>query len=65
VSKEQDIETIGLTGAGNGRLEEEVDVSVVVPSENTRLIQEGHISVGHVLVELVERRLFETQKDAG
>lgn len=54
-----DIRTVGLTGGDGGSLAEIPDISVVVPSEKTQYIQEAHISVGHIAVELLERRLFE------
>jgi len=52
------IRTIGLTGADGGPLLSEVEVCVCVPSSDTPRIQEGHILVGHLLCEFVERELF-------
>jgi D-sedoheptulose 7-phosphate isomerase len=49
--------TIGLTGAGGGRLAAAVDVCIAVPADETPRIQEAHTVVGHVLCELVEREL--------
>ena len=49
--------TIGLTGKG-GRLKNKVDLAISVPSDNTQRIQEAHITIGHILCELVERELF-------
>ena len=53
------IKTIGLLGGNGGQLRELVDLAIVVPSTNTQRIQEGHIAIGHVLCDLVERTLFE------
>jgi D-sedoheptulose 7-phosphate isomerase len=50
--------TVALTGARGRRLAEVADYCIVVPSEETPRIQEGHILVCHVLCELVERELF-------
>jgi len=52
------ITTIGLTGGTGGTLAGMVDVSLrVSDSTHSARIQETHILVGHVICELVERRL--------
>jgi D-sedoheptulose 7-phosphate isomerase len=52
------IATIGLTGGSGGELATRVDVSLRVSASTlSPRIQETHILVGHVLCELVERRL--------
>lgn len=50
--------TVGLTGRDGGRMRELCGEVLVVPSEATERIQEGHITVIHLLCELVERMLF-------
>jgi D-sedoheptulose 7-phosphate isomerase len=45
--------TVGMTGSG-GRLTEEVDYCIRVPSTRTPRIQEAHIVLGHILCELIE-----------
>lgn len=50
--------TIGLTGKDGGRLREMCDEVLLVPSDATERIQEGHIAVIHLLCELVERTLY-------
>lgn len=52
--------TIGWTGRDGGKLAALVDHAFVVPSAVTARIQETHITLGHVLCELVESELFET-----
>ena len=52
------IRTIGLTGRTGGRLASMVEVPLVVEAESTQHIQETHITVGHILCELVEESLF-------
>jgi D-sedoheptulose 7-phosphate isomerase len=49
--------TIGMTGRG-GRLAECADVVFTVESSITARIQETHITMGHLLCELVDRILF-------
>ena len=57
-ARERDALTIGLTGRDGGRMREICDISLVVPAEATERIQEGHITIIHLLCELVERTLF-------
>ena len=57
--REIGIKTIGLTGGDGGTLAGAVDVSLrVSASKLSARIQETHILVGHVICELVDRRLF-------
>jgi len=46
--------TIGWTGGTGGNLVGMVDYAFVVPSTLTARIQESHITLGHVLCELIE-----------
>jgi D-sedoheptulose 7-phosphate isomerase len=50
--------TVGLTGESGGRMPDRVNVIFRVPSRVTPRIQETHILLGHILCELVDRRLF-------
>jgi D-sedoheptulose 7-phosphate isomerase len=50
--------TIGLTGRDGGRLRPLCDEVLVVPSDAAERIQEGHITIIHILCELIERTLF-------
>jgi len=49
--------TIGLTGRG-GKLAECADLVFRVESDTTARIQEAHITLGHILCDLLERTLF-------
>lgn len=51
--------TIGWTGGTGGKLVGLVDQCFIVPSTVTARIQESHITLGHVLCELIEEELFE------
>jgi D-sedoheptulose 7-phosphate isomerase len=51
--------TIGWTGGKGGKLAGLVDHCFIVPSTVTARIQESHITLGHVLCELIEEELFE------
>lgn len=55
---EKSISVVGFLGGKGGKLAEMCDVPIIVPSENTQRIQESHITIGHILCEIVERELF-------
>ncbi len=52
------IKVIGLTGEDSGNLMEVADLTLAVPSRNTPRIQEAHITIGHIICNLVEKGLF-------
>jgi D-sedoheptulose 7-phosphate isomerase len=52
--------TVGLSGRGGGRMLDLCDECLVVPADATERIQEGHITLVHLLCELLERTLFPT-----
>lgn len=52
--------TVAWTGGTGGKLAALVDHPFVVPSTVTARIQESHITLGHVLCELVEETLLGT-----
>ena len=52
--------TIGLVGGDGGKLAEVADLVLIVPSDSTPRIQEVHITIGHIICELVERELTNT-----
>jgi D-sedoheptulose 7-phosphate isomerase len=56
------LRSVGLIGRGGGKLAGAVDVPIVVPSDVTARIQEAHITILHVLCELVEAALFSEEK---
>ncbi|HLG16041.1 MAG TPA: D-sedoheptulose 7-phosphate isomerase [Blastocatellia bacterium] len=50
--------TIALAGRDGGKLAQAVDVALVVEAASTQRIQETHITIGHVLCELIEEALY-------
>jgi D-sedoheptulose 7-phosphate isomerase len=53
------IRTIGLTGGSGGKMAGKVDFMLrVAEGNNSPRIQETHILVGHVICDVVDRRLF-------
>lgn len=52
-----DITTIGLTGAGGGKMAALSDILIAVPHRQTNHIQEAHIAIGHMICAMVEDNL--------
>ncbi len=50
--------TIGFTGKNGAEMPTRCDVCLKAPSESTPLIQQVHITAGHIVCGLVEQRLF-------
>jgi D-sedoheptulose 7-phosphate isomerase len=42
-----------------------VDLVVMVPSDNIQRIQEGHITIGHLICEVVEQMMSQKQWQGG
>jgi D-sedoheptulose 7-phosphate isomerase len=57
-AKDKGLLTIGFLGGNGGKLKDLVDIPVIIPSFNTQRIQEGHITVAHILCEGVETLLY-------
>lgn len=53
-AKKQAMFTIAMVGTDPNNMNELADVVIAIPSERTPLIQEGHISVAHILCGLIE-----------
>jgi D-sedoheptulose 7-phosphate isomerase len=57
-AKERGLATIGLLGKDGGTAKDLVDLAIIIPSQDTQRIQEGHITVGHIICALVEREMY-------
>ena len=57
-ARQMGLRTVGLTGASGGTLAKSAEFCICVPSKDTPRIQEGHILIGHILSELVEKEIF-------
>jgi D-sedoheptulose 7-phosphate isomerase len=53
------LRVIGFTGQSGGQLAALCDLTICVPSRRTARIQEGHLTILHVLCEVVEAGLLE------
>ncbi len=56
-AKKMGLKTVALSGGDGGELTKLADVSLLVPSPVTARIQEAHITIGHIICELVEESL--------
>ncbi len=59
-AKKMGIKTVALSGGDGGELAKLADISLVVPSFITARVQESHITIGHIICELVESVYFKT-----
>ena len=57
-ARELGIKTIALAGRDGGKLAAAADVALVVDAHSTQRIQETHITIGHILCELIEDALY-------
>jgi D-sedoheptulose 7-phosphate isomerase len=58
MAKSKGVKTIAFLGGNGGKIKGMADCEIIIPSSNTQRIQEGHITVGHIVCESVERELF-------
>jgi D-sedoheptulose 7-phosphate isomerase len=56
------IKTIGLAGRDGGKLAPLVDLAIIVETDSTQRVQETHITIGHILCELIEDALFPQER---
>ncbi len=54
-AKEMKIKTIGFLGGEGGKAKGMNDVDIIIPSDHVCRIQEGHVTVAHILCDLVEK----------
>jgi D-sedoheptulose 7-phosphate isomerase len=52
------MKVIGFLGGNGGELKSLIDLPIIIPSSNTQRIQEGHITIAHIICELVEDKLY-------
>jgi D-sedoheptulose 7-phosphate isomerase len=57
-ARELGIKTIALTGRDGGKLAPLADLALVVKADSTQRIQETHITVAHIICEIVETELY-------
>ncbi|MBF0379404.1 MAG: D-sedoheptulose 7-phosphate isomerase [Magnetococcales bacterium] len=57
-ARKKNMQVVGLTGEKGGKMVDLCDVCIKVPSTITPRIQEGHILVGHLLCDYIEKSMF-------
>jgi D-sedoheptulose 7-phosphate isomerase len=57
-ARQMGLKTLALSGGEGGPVAKSAELAIVVPSKSTPRIQEVHITIGHVLCDLVDFLLF-------
>lgn len=57
-ARELGLGVLGFLGGSGGPLAPLCDESLVVPASNSGRVQELHIAAGHILIDLIEQRLY-------
>ena len=57
-ARKMNIKIICLLGKDGGKLKNNSDVEIIIPSDNTPRIQEAHLMILHIICEIVENKLF-------
>ena len=63
VAKEKQMITIAFTGSSGGKLKKHSDQLINIPSDDTPRIQESHITIGHIICQMVEEIYFADTND--
>ena len=58
-AKDKDMTIIGFTGEKDSTISSIADLTIKIPSTDTPRIQEGHITVGHIICDIVMQQLQE------
>jgi D-sedoheptulose 7-phosphate isomerase len=60
VAQAAGLHVVGMTGANGGTLAQIADLCLQMPSDDTPRIQEAHTLLGHILCDLLEKKMFST-----
>ena len=58
LAREMGCHTVGLLGKDGGSIRLCCDLALVVPTDDTPRVQEGHITIIHIVCDLLEKTLF-------
>ncbi|MCP4481367.1 MAG: D-sedoheptulose 7-phosphate isomerase [bacterium] len=58
VARAKGAKTVAFLGGNGGKIKSAVDLALVVSSSNTPNIQATHITIGHIMCDFVERKLY-------
>jgi D-sedoheptulose 7-phosphate isomerase len=62
VARKKKLTTVAFTGLKGDKFASKATYAFIVPSDNTPRIQETHITIGHVICQMVEEILFEAPR---
>jgi D-sedoheptulose 7-phosphate isomerase len=57
-ARQLNIKVVAMAGRSGGKLAPLADVALVVEADNTQHIQETHITIGHILCELIQDAIY-------
>lgn len=57
-AKKRGMTVIGFLGKDGGSSKSIVDIPIIIPSNDTQRIQEGHITVAHIICGILENEMF-------
>ncbi len=57
-AKKRGMTVIGFLGKDGGASRSLVDIPIIIPSNDTQRIQEGHITTAHIICGIVENEMF-------
>lgn len=57
MARRKQVGTVAFLGKGGGKLRAAVDASLVIPSDVTSHVQELHLAIEHIIVDMVETEL--------
>jgi D-sedoheptulose 7-phosphate isomerase len=58
LAREMGCRTVGLLGKDGGTIKNVCDIALIVPTNDTPRVQEGHITIIHIVCDLLEKSLF-------
>ena len=58
LAREKGCRTVGLLGKDGGTIKSVCDLALIVPSNDTPRVQEAHITIIHVVCDLLEKTMF-------
>jgi D-sedoheptulose 7-phosphate isomerase len=58
LAREMGCRTVGLLGKDGGTIKNVCDLALIVPTNDTPRVQEGHITIIHIVCDLLEKTLF-------
>ncbi|MDD2897635.1 MAG: D-sedoheptulose 7-phosphate isomerase [Desulfuromonadaceae bacterium] len=58
LAREMGCRTVGLLGRDGGSIKDVCTLALIVPTMDTPRVQEGHITIIHIVCDLLEKKMF-------